>query len=122
RPSAHPGESVVITLRRGSRRRTDFRAVLATLVCVLGASAVAVFPAPATLAAEGGAAEQIIPLTIASSHTTGLPWVGVMHELVVPESNARLRAMGSPYRIRWTETYGGSLYKYGNTLEAVQIG
>jgi TRAP-type C4-dicarboxylate transport system substrate-binding protein len=95
--------------------------VLAALVCVLGAPA-AVFPAAAALAAEGAAAEQIIPLTIASSHTTGLPWVGVMHELVVPESNARLRAMGSPYRIRWTETYGGSLYKYGNTLEAVQIG
>ncbi|HEU4616666.1 MAG TPA: C4-dicarboxylate TRAP transporter substrate-binding protein, partial [Gammaproteobacteria bacterium] len=41
---------------------------------------------------------------------------------VVPEANARLRAAGSPYRIRWTETYGGSLYKYANTLEAVQIG
>ncbi|HEX6993746.1 MAG TPA: C4-dicarboxylate TRAP transporter substrate-binding protein [Gammaproteobacteria bacterium] len=87
---------------------------------LLGAAGAAA--APAALAADGGAAEKIIPLTIASSHTTGLPWVGVMHELVVPESNARLAAMGSPYRIRWTETYGGSLYKYGNTLEAVQIG
>jgi TRAP-type C4-dicarboxylate transport system substrate-binding protein len=45
-----------------------------------------------------------------------------MHTLVVPESNARLQAMGSPHRIRWTESYGGSLYKYGNTLEAVEIG
>jgi TRAP-type C4-dicarboxylate transport system substrate-binding protein len=63
-----------------------------------------------------------VRLTIASSHTTGLPWVGVMHTLVVPESNARLEAMGSEHRIRWTETYGGSLYKYENTLEAVEIG
>ena len=67
------------------------------------------------------AAEEI-HLTIASSHTTGLPWVGVMSSLVVPESNARLEAMGSPYRIRWTETYGGALYKYQHTLEAVAIG
>lgn len=63
-----------------------------------------------------------IRLTIASSHTTTLPWVGVMHTLVVPESNRRLEAMGSPHRIRWTETYGGALYKFENTLEAVEIG
>lgn len=68
------------------------------------------------------AAAETIRLTLASSHTTGLPWVGVMHTLVVPESNRRLEAMGSPHRIRWTETYGGSLYKYSNTLEAVEIG
>jgi TRAP-type C4-dicarboxylate transport system substrate-binding protein len=66
--------------------------------------------------------EETVRLTIASSHTTSLPWVGVMHTLVVPESNARLEAMGSPYRIRWTESYGGSLYKLNHTLEAVEIG
>lgn len=70
----------------------------------------------------GGARAQEVRLTIASSHTTGLPWVGVMHSLVVPESNARLEAMGSPHRIRWTESYGGSLYKLNHTLEAVEIG
>lgn len=63
-----------------------------------------------------------IRLTIASSHTTALPWVGVMQSLVVPESNKRLEALGSPHRIRWTEAYGGSLYKFENTLEAVEIG
>jgi TRAP-type C4-dicarboxylate transport system substrate-binding protein len=45
-----------------------------------------------------------------------------MHTLVVPESNRRLQAMGSSHRIRWTEAYGGSLYKFENTLEAVEIG
>jgi C4-dicarboxylate-binding protein DctP len=74
------------------------------------------------LCASGAAAAEALPLTIASSHTTGLPWVGVMHTLVVPESNERLEAAGSDYRIRWTEAYGGSLYKYSNTLEAVEIG
>jgi TRAP-type C4-dicarboxylate transport system substrate-binding protein len=73
-----------------------------------------------SLAASAGA--ETIRLTIASSHTTGLPWVGVMHTLVVPESNRRLETMGSPHRIRWTEAYGGSLYKYESTLEAVEIG
>jgi len=72
--------------------------------------------------ATGAAWGEEVRLTVASSHTTGLPWVGVMHTLVVPESNARLEAMGSPHRIRWTESYGGSLYKYSHTLEAVEIG
>ena len=63
-----------------------------------------------------------IKLTIASSHSTSLAWVGTMHNLVVPETNRRLTALGSPYRIRWTEAYGGSLYKYDNTLEAIEIG
>jgi TRAP-type C4-dicarboxylate transport system substrate-binding protein len=66
--------------------------------------------------------EHTIHLTIASSHSTGIAWVGVMHTVVVPESNRRLEALGSPYRIRWTEAYGGSLYKYGETLEAIEIG
>ena len=63
-----------------------------------------------------------VRLTIASSHTTGLAWVGVMHTLVVPESNKRLEAMGSEHRIRWTESYGGALYKFNHTLEAIEIG
>ncbi len=63
-----------------------------------------------------------IRLTIASSHSTSLAWVGTMHTLVVPELNRRLSERGSRYHIRWTESYGGSLYKYENTLEAIEIG
>jgi TRAP-type C4-dicarboxylate transport system substrate-binding protein len=74
------------------------------------------------IVAAASARAETIRMTISSSHTTGLPWVGVMHTLVVPESNKRLEALGSPNRIRWTEAYGGSLYKYANTLEAVEIG
>jgi TRAP-type C4-dicarboxylate transport system substrate-binding protein len=88
------------------------------------ASGIAASALVALLAAGpvGASGNETVRLTIASSHTTGLPWVGVMHTLVVPESNRRLEAMGSPYRIRWTEAYGGSLYKYSNTLAAVEIG
>jgi TRAP-type C4-dicarboxylate transport system substrate-binding protein len=65
---------------------------------------------------------ETIKLTIASSHSTSLAWVGTMHSLVVPQANRRLQALGSRYRIRWTEAYGGSLYKYDHTLEAIEIG
>lgn len=72
----------------------------------------------AALAAD----DTTIKLTIASSHSTSLAWVGTLHTLVVPQLNERLAAMGSPYHIRWTEAYGGSLYKLDNTLEAIEIG
>jgi len=88
------------------------RAGLAAILCAASIG---------TLSSRPVAADEI-RLTIASSHTTALPWVGVMHTLVVPESNRRLAAMGSPHSIRWTETYGGALYKFENTLEAVEIG
>lgn len=71
---------------------------------------------------RAAAPSDTIHLTIASSHSTSLAWVGTMHQLVVPETNKRLEARGSPYRVRWTEAYGGSLYKYEHTLEAVEIG
>lgn len=61
-------------------------------------------------------------LTMASSHPTVLPWVGQLSTLVVGESNARLEAMGSEDRIEWTEAYGGSLYGFKDTLEAVGDG
>lgn len=61
-------------------------------------------------------------LTMASSHPTVLPWVGQLSTLVVGESNARLEEMGSEDRIEWTEAYGGSLYGFKDTLEAVGDG
>jgi TRAP-type C4-dicarboxylate transport system substrate-binding protein len=61
-------------------------------------------------------------LTMASSHPTVLPWVGQLSTLVVAESNTRLEAMGSEDRIEWTEAYGGSLYGFKDTLEAVGDG
>jgi len=70
----------------------------------------------------GAVNAETIRLTIASSHNTALPWVGVMQSHVVTNANQRLKEAGSDYDIRWTEAYGGSLYKLDNTLEAVEIG
>jgi C4-dicarboxylate-binding protein DctP len=61
-------------------------------------------------------------LTIASSHATSLPWVGPLTTRIVADSNSRLEAKGSPYRIDWTEAYGGALYGFSDTLEAVGLG
>jgi TRAP-type C4-dicarboxylate transport system substrate-binding protein len=63
-----------------------------------------------------------IKLTIASSHPTAVPWVGTLQKFVVPETNKRLKAMGSDIVVDWTESYGGALYKYDKTLEAVEQG
>lgn len=61
-------------------------------------------------------------LTIASSHSTALPWVGPLSTVVVAEANDRLKAAGSENSIDWTEAYSGSLYGYDDTLEAVELG
>jgi TRAP-type C4-dicarboxylate transport system substrate-binding protein len=78
--------------------------------------ALAVLLLPTTTPAE------VFRMTAGGPQSTNLPWIGVIQRVVVPESNARLRAAGSPHSIVWREAYGGSLYKWQNTLEAIEIG
>ncbi len=78
--------------------------------------------AVAAVAFSAAAQAETYNLTMASSHPTVLPWVGQLSTLVVGESNKRLEAMGSEDRIEWTEAYGGSLYGFKDTLEAVGDG
>jgi len=68
------------------------------------------------------ASAETFRLTAGGPQSASLPWIGVISRLVVPESNNRLRAMGSDHQIIWREAYGGSLYKWQNTLEAIEIG
>lgn len=75
-----------------------------------------------TLSVVGAAQAETYNLTMSSSHPTVLPWVGQLSTLVVAESNKRLEAMGSADRIDWTESYGGALYGFKDTLEAVGDG
>lgn len=67
-------------------------------------------------------AEQTFKLTIASSHPTTLPWVGLMSTLFVPEVNKRVAALNKGYKIEWKEAYGGQLYKMNATLTSVGSG
>jgi TRAP-type C4-dicarboxylate transport system substrate-binding protein len=76
----------------------------------------------AVLVAATSAQAETYNLTMASSHPTVLPWVGQLSTLVVGESNKRLEAMGSEDRIEWTESYGGALFGFKDTLEAVGDG
>ncbi|MCY3732224.1 MAG: C4-dicarboxylate TRAP transporter substrate-binding protein, partial [Rhodospirillaceae bacterium] len=78
--------------------------------------------AGAALALAAPAAADVFRLTAGGPQSASLPWIGIIQTLVVPESNRRLRAMGSEHTIVWREAYGGSLYKWQNTLEAVEIG
>lgn len=68
------------------------------------------------------AAADKIKMTAASSHPPVLPWVDVLTNHVVPESNARLSAMGSDNEIIWTEAYAGALFNASNALEGVEAG
>ena len=67
-------------------------------------------------------AQETINLTIGSSHPTFLPWVGPLKTIVVAKSNKLLEERGSNYRINWTEAFGGTLYKFTETMEAISQG
>lgn len=75
-----------------------------------------------SFALHEAAAQQTFKLTIASSHPTALPWVGLMSTVFVPEVNKRVAALNKNYKIEWREAYGGQLYKANATLSSVEQG
>ena len=83
-----------------------------------------VLAAAALAWAPGAMAQQTetIRLTIASSHPPVIPWVAAMKNTVVAKTNKALEAKGSKYRIEWNEAYGGVLFNFENTIEAVEQG
>lgn len=74
-----------------------------------------------TAAVQPASAKEI-KLIMSSSHPPIVPWVKTLKTLVVPEANKRLKAAGSPHRIKWTEAYAGALYNFQNTLEGLEQG
>ncbi len=70
----------------------------------------------------GSATAETIKLTAGSSHPPFLPWVEVITKHVVPQTNARLEAIGSETRVDWTEAYAGALFNAPNALEGVEGG
>lgn len=67
-------------------------------------------------------AQQMVPLTMASSHpTTYLP-TGVMATHMRTEVDRLLKEGGNKYQVRWKESYGGSLFKMHDSMEAVRDG
>lgn len=74
------------------------------------------------LLAGAALAQQTVTLTMASSHpTTYLP-TGVMSTHMRAEVDRLLQQGGHKYQIRWKESYGGSLFKMHDSMEAVRDG
>jgi len=66
-------------------------------------------------------AQQSINLTIASSHPTAIPWVGMIQTHFMARTDEIL-AEGGNYRIDWQEAFGGTLYRANATLSSVEDG
>ncbi len=66
-------------------------------------------------------AEETINLTIAASHPTVVPWVGMMQTHFMARTDEILAETGN-YKIEWNEAFGGQLYKANATLTSVEEG
>lgn len=66
-------------------------------------------------------AQETINLTVASSHPTTIPWIGMIQTHFMAETD-RLLAEGGNYEIAWQEAFGGMLYKANATLTSVEQG
>lgn len=63
-------------------------------------------------------AQQNLRITIGASHPLNNIFVGMMKEVFQAEVDKRLT--GTKHRIEWREGYGGTLYKFQETLSAVR--
>ena len=81
---------------------------------LVGASALPLF---SIRAAE---AQSAVNITIASSHPVANYWVSNMKNVFQPEVEKHLRDNGNTHRINWREAYGGTLYRFQDTMEAVR--
>ena len=66
-------------------------------------------------------AQQAINVTIASSHPVAVMWPYQLKNTFQPEVD-KVLAAGGKYKINWKEAYGGTLYKFQDTMEAVRDG
>ena len=66
-------------------------------------------------------AQETISLTVASSHPTVVPWVGMIQTHFMARTDEILASTGN-YKIEWNEAFGGQLYKANATLTSVEEG
>ncbi|MHC8492252.1 C4-dicarboxylate TRAP transporter substrate-binding protein [Thalassospira sp. SM2505] len=66
-------------------------------------------------------AQETVPLTVASSHPTVIPWIGMIQTHFMKETD-RILAESGNYKIDWNEAFGGQLYKANATLTSVEQG
>jgi TRAP-type C4-dicarboxylate transport system substrate-binding protein len=77
--------------------------------------------AGAALMSTAALAQETINLTVASSHPTVIPWVGMIKTHFMARTDEILAETGE-YQIEWNEAFGGQLYKANATLTSVEEG
>jgi TRAP-type C4-dicarboxylate transport system substrate-binding protein len=82
---------------------------------LLGTAAAAPLATPAVLAAQTQ-----VNITIAASHPTTIAWIWAMQQALMPTVNKELE--NTRFRIRWREAFGGTLYRFTETRNAVKDG
>lgn len=75
----------------------------------------------AGLLATPAVSQETINLTVASSHPTVVPWVGMIKTHFMAKTDEILAESGN-YQIEWNEAFGGQLYKANATLSSVEEG
>jgi TRAP-type transport system periplasmic protein len=83
-------------------------------------SILAIFAATVGIPASVMATETI-NLTVAASHPTVVPWVGMIQTHFMARTDEILAETGD-YEIDWNEAFGGTLYKANATLSSVEEG
>ncbi|MBL8591021.1 MAG: C4-dicarboxylate TRAP transporter substrate-binding protein [Methylobacteriaceae bacterium] len=68
----------------------------------------------------GAQAQSALTVQIGASHPIQNFWVANMKEVFQPEVDKHLRDNGNSHKINWREAYGGTLFKFQDTMEAVR--
>lgn len=66
------------------------------------------------------AAQQVVKMTAATGHPVIFPWVKLIDEFFIPETDKRLAAAGNKVKIEWTKAFGGTLVKLGSESSALK--
>lgn len=75
----------------------------------------------ALMIGQPATAQETINITVASGHPPVFLWVRHIDETLIPAVDAALAETGK-YEISWNKTYGGTLAKVGEELDAVRDG
>jgi TRAP-type C4-dicarboxylate transport system substrate-binding protein len=65
-------------------------------------------------------AQQSFNIAIGASHPVQNLWVFHMKNSFQPEVDKALAAAGGKFKVNWKEAYGGTLYKFTDTMKAVR--
>jgi TRAP-type C4-dicarboxylate transport system substrate-binding protein len=72
------------------------------------------------VAIQRAQAQTALTVQIAASHPVQNFWIHIMKNVFQPEVDKFLRDNGNTHRINWREAYGGTLYRFQDTMEAVR--